>query len=149
MRVRNLSMLECTKLLAANRIGHLACASEGRPYVVPIYYAYGNGHVYAFCMPGKKLDYMRANPLVSLIVEEPSAGRQWRSVIVDGQFEELPDRKDSRAERDHAWSLLSRHSDWWEPGALTTTATAPVSDHTPHVFFRIVVDQVTGREAKE
>ncbi len=148
MHIRNLSMLESTKLLAANRIGCLACSSEGRPYVVPIYYAYGDGHLYAFCMPGKKLDYMRANPMVSVLVEERTAGREWRSVIVDGRFEELPDRQGNEAERDHAWSLLSRHSDWWEPGAWNL-ASAPVSDHTPHVFFRIVVDQVSGREAKE
>jgi len=146
MRIRNLTTLECTKLLAANRAGHLGCSCDGRPYVVPIYYAYGHGHLYAFTMPGKKLDHMRANPFVSLIVEEPATARRWRSVIVDGRFEELSERGGGKAERDQAWSLLSRHSDWWEPGALNLAA-QPVADHSPHVFFRIVVDQMSGREA--
>lgn len=38
MLVRTLSTLECTKLLTANRVGHLACAKDGQPYVVPFYY---------------------------------------------------------------------------------------------------------------
>ncbi|RVA66010.1 pyridoxamine 5'-phosphate oxidase family protein, partial [Mesorhizobium sp. M7A.F.Ca.CA.001.08.2.1] len=33
MLIRTLSALECTKLLTANRVGHLACAKGGQPYV--------------------------------------------------------------------------------------------------------------------
>ncbi|TIU55065.1 MAG: pyridoxamine 5'-phosphate oxidase family protein, partial [Mesorhizobium sp.] len=40
MLIRTLSALECTKLLTANRLGHLACAKDGQPYVVPLYYAH-------------------------------------------------------------------------------------------------------------
>jgi nitroimidazol reductase NimA-like FMN-containing flavoprotein (pyridoxamine 5'-phosphate oxidase superfamily) len=148
MWLRDLSALECAKLLEASRVGRLACAKDGQPYVVPIYYAYKDNHLYAFSMPGKKLDYMRANPRVSVLVEERISGRQWRSVIVEGRFEELPDRIGHKVTRDHAWSQLSKHSDWWEPGALKP-ATLPVADHSPHVFFRIFVDQLSGREARE
>jgi nitroimidazol reductase NimA-like FMN-containing flavoprotein (pyridoxamine 5'-phosphate oxidase superfamily) len=45
-------------------------------------------------------------------------------------------------------SLLSEHDDWWEPGALKPII-PPVSDHSPHVFFRILAEQISGREAKE
>jgi nitroimidazol reductase NimA-like FMN-containing flavoprotein (pyridoxamine 5'-phosphate oxidase superfamily) len=41
--------------------------------------------------------------------------------------------------------LLSRHVDWWEPGALTL-ATPALSDHSPHIFFSIRIDQISGRE---
>lgn len=66
MLVRTLSILECTKLLTANRIGHLACAKDGQPYVVPLYYAHADNHLYAFSLLGKKIDWMRSNPLVSV-----------------------------------------------------------------------------------
>ena len=56
MIVQTLPALECTKLLAANRLARLACARNGQPYVVPIYYAYADTHLYAFSMPGKKID---------------------------------------------------------------------------------------------
>jgi nitroimidazol reductase NimA-like FMN-containing flavoprotein (pyridoxamine 5'-phosphate oxidase superfamily) len=148
MLVRTLSNLECTKLLTANRIGHLACAKDGQPYVVPFYNAHADNHLYAFSMPGKKIDWMRANPLVSVQVDEHDQGRAWKSVIVDGRYEELPDRIGYKLQRDHAWSVLSKHPDWWEPGALKPVI-PPASDSVPHVFFRILIEQVSGRAASE
>ncbi|MGB3386806.1 MAG: pyridoxamine 5'-phosphate oxidase family protein [Pseudaminobacter sp.] len=148
MRVRSLSALECTKLLTSSRLGRLACAKDGFPYVVPIYFAYTRNHLYSFSMIGKKIDWMRANPQVSILVEEHGEGREWRSVIVDGRYEELPDRIGHKQERDHAWSLLSRHTDWWEPGSLKPV-TPPLSSHSDHVFFRIQIEELSGREARE
>lgn len=148
MHIRNLSNLEFTRLLSGNRLAHLACAKDGKPYVVPIYFAYAENYLYAFSMPGKKIEFMRANPEVSLIVEERGHGREWKSVLVEGRFEELPDRIGHKRERDHAWSLLSKHFDWWEPGALKPV-TPPISDHSEHIFFRVFVEQIYGREAKE
>lgn len=147
MHIRSLSNLECTRLLSDNRLAHLACAKDGKPYVVPIYFAYADSHLYAFSMPGKKIDFMRANPEISLIVEEWGHGREWKSVHVEGRFEELPDRIGHKRERDHAWSLLSKHVDWWEPGALKPV-TPPLSDHSEHIFFRVFVEKLYGREAK-
>ena len=69
-------------------------------------------------MIGKKIEFMRANPRVSVVVEEHGERRQWKSVIVDGTYEELPDEIGYKRSRDHAWSILSKYNDWWEPGAL-------------------------------
>jgi uncharacterized protein len=153
MWIRTLTMLECSKVLADNRLGHLACTKDGRPYVVPFSYVYADNHLYAFSLPGKKIDWMRLNPLVSVSVveREREPAREWKSVIVDGRYEELPDRIGHKAERDHAWSLLSRrggYADWSEPGVLKP-GTPPQSDHSTYVFYRILVDQVSGREANE
>ena len=148
MWVRNLSTLECTNLLARNRVGHLACAKDGRPYVVPIHFAYASNNLYAFSLPGRKIEFMRANPLVSLVVQERGLGKGWRSVIVDGRYEELQDRIGYKVERDHAWSLLSRHADWWQPGGLKPGAPSPTDPAQP-VFFRIAVEEISGREAKD
>lgn len=68
--------------------------------------------------------------------------------MVDGRYEELSDHAGRGDERDHAWRLLSKHPAWWEPGALKPV-TPPQSDHSPHVFFRIVVDRISGRAASE
>ena len=148
MWVRNLGTIECTQVLDANRVAHLACSNDGRPYVVPVYYAHAENALYAFSMPGKKIDWMRANPLVSVLVEEHKRGREWKSVIGDGRYEELPDRMGFKHQRDRAWSLLSKHVDWWEPGALKPVV-PPISDHSTHIFFRVLIEQLTGREAKE
>lgn len=144
MIVRELSKAECLAALSANRVAKLACARDNRPYVVPLFYAYADGWAYAFTMPGRKLDTMRANPAVALLVEEATAGG-WRSVVAEGPFEELPDRIGFKHQREHAWALLSRHADWWEPGALKPVR-PPISDQSRHVFFRIHIETTSGRE---
>lgn len=148
MIVRDLSPNECKEMLERQRLGRLACAVDDKPYLVPIFYAYGDGCAYAFTMPGRKLDIMRANPCVSLLVEEKKSGREWTSVIAEGRFEELPDKIGHKQDRERAWTLLSKHANWWEPGSLRTVLTE-LTDHSRHVFFRIHIDKISGREAKE
>ncbi|HEY5817178.1 MAG TPA: pyridoxamine 5'-phosphate oxidase family protein [Mesorhizobium sp.] len=146
MRVQTMGNLECTKFLEAHRLGHLACCIDNQPYVVPIYYALRNIYVYSFTMPGKKVDIMRHNPRVSLLVEEIAEDGTWKSVIAAGHFEELPDRIGFKIELDHAWSELSTHVNWWEPGSLKPDAET-TSSHSDHLFYRIVIDELSGREA--
>jgi nitroimidazol reductase NimA-like FMN-containing flavoprotein (pyridoxamine 5'-phosphate oxidase superfamily) len=148
MWIRTLSASECLQVLAAHNVARLACAKDGRPYLVPIYYAYADKALHAFSIPGKKIEWMRANSMVSVLVESQGQGRQWKSVIADGRYEELPERIGYKRQRDHAWSLLSKHANWWEPGALKPV-TPPISDDAAHIFFRIVVEEMSGREAKE
>lgn len=147
MIVRTLSTLECTKLLTENRLARLACTNEGQPYVVPIYYAYADNHLYGFSMPGKKVAWMRSNPLVSALIDARGEPREWQSVVVDGRYEELPDQIGHKLERDRAWTLLSKHVNWWEPGALKPAAAQTAGD-TKHIFFRILIDQISGRAAE-
>lgn len=146
MWVRTLSRQECTTLLTENRLGRLACAKDNQPYVVPVYFAYSANHLYAFSALGKKIEWMRGNPQVSVVVEQRGQGQSWKSVVVDGRYEELPDRIGSKVQRDHAWGLLSKHADWWEPGGLKPV-TAPLADRSDHLFFRIAVERLSGREA--
>jgi uncharacterized protein len=148
MIIRELSATQCSHIIEANRLARLACCDAGQPYIVPIFYAHADSCAYAFTMPGRKLDLMHANPRVALLVEETGTGRGWRSVVAEGRFEELPDRIGHKRLRDRAWTLLSRHVDWWEPGTLKPAAPAR-ADHSPHVFFRIHVERMTGREAVE
>ena len=89
---------------------------------------------------------MRANPLVSALVDAQRAERAWTSVIADGRYEELPERLGFKRQRDHAWSLLSKHANWWEPGALKP-ASVPSANEATHVFYRITIEEVSGREA--
>ena len=148
MLLQTMSALECTGFLESHRLGHLACSLNDRPYVVPIYFAARNSFLYSFSMPGRKIDIMRQNPRVSILVEEFSESRRWKSVVAEGQFEELPDRIGSKIERDHAWSLLSRYANWWEPGSLKPVA-EPTPAHLEHLFYRIVIDEVSGRQAND
>lgn len=150
MKIVELPEAECRALLVRNHVARLACVRNNHPYVVPISYAHAPDEraLYAFSMPGKKVDWMRDNPHVALVVEEQGlgAGRDWRSVEVEGQFEELPDQIGFKHSREHAWSLLSKHANWWEPGGLKPGQLV-LADHSPHLFFRIIIHTLTGRAA--
>ena len=148
MIIRELSHAQCTTLISENRLARLACSSGNQPYLVPIFYAYAERCAYSFTMQGRKLDMMRSNPQVALLVEEKGEARAWKSVVAEGRFEELPDRIGFNRERDRAWSLLSHHANWWEPGALKPVI-PPLAENSLHVFFRIHVERMSGREAVE
>lgn len=146
MIVKEMTWLENIAVLSASRLGRLACAKDGVPYVVPVHFAFGSGHLYSFSMPGQKIDWMRANPHICVQIDEALGHREWKSVVVNGLYEELPDTAQWRHERDHAWSLLQKHIDWWEPGGLKPNP-QPVTDASPHLFYRISIQSMTGRQA--
>ena len=93
MVIREMSREECLRVLAGARLARLACAHENQPYVVPVYLAYheASGCLYGFTTPGQKVEWMRANPLVCVEVDEIAAYDQWVSVIAIGRYEELPE----------------------------------------------------------
>ncbi|ANM13362.1 MULTISPECIES: pyridoxamine 5'-phosphate oxidase family protein [unclassified Rhizobium] len=146
MTLTEITPAECYRLLEGARFGHLACCNAGQPYVAAIYFAFSNGVAYSFTMPGKKLDWMRANDKVCLHVEHRLSGDGWTSVVVEGRFQEFPDSDAWRSERLHAWSLLQAHSDWWEIGAMKPHE-LPMLEGSPHVFYGIAVTAVSGRSA--
>src|SRR5277367_3412532 len=92
MLIRETSREECLRVLARARLARLACAHDNQPYVVPVYLAYDEASecLYGFTTHGQKVEWMRANPLVCVEVDEIVAYDQWVSVIVSGRYEELP-----------------------------------------------------------
>lgn len=148
MIIREMTRQEIVELLTEIRFGRLACTKDNQPYVVPINFAYAEDHLYSFSMPGQKIDWMRANPRVCVQVDEFSSHREWRSAVIYGVYEELTDTPQWKRERDHAWSLLHDRPNWWEPGGLKPGPQPVVRDST-HVFYRILLNTLTGRQALE
>lgn len=147
MIILTLDAQECAGIVQANRVANLACALEGRPYVVPIYYAFDDNSLFSFSLPGRKIEWMRANPRVCLQVGERSQ-QGWKSVVIDGRFEELPERTGHKREREHARQLLSAHTDWWEPGSVRPVTPLRTGRST-YIFYRVIVEEMSGREAVE
>jgi len=88
---------EIEDLLQSAIVGRIACCdhAEGeRPYLVPLAYGYDGTAIYAHSGPGRKIRLMRANPLVTVEVDEATASDQWRSVVAEGLYEELTDLGD-------------------------------------------------------
>ena len=78
LRVEDMAPAEMHALLLRESFGHLGCARDGRPYVVPMNYAYDGKELYFFTTEGMKTRFIEANPSVCL--QESSTNRQVRRV---------------------------------------------------------------------
>lgn len=87
--IRILADDEIERMLAQEFVGRLGCSADGRPYVVPVAYAYHNGCVYSHSADGLKIRMMRKNPYVCFEVDRVENEFNWRSVVAWGTFEEL------------------------------------------------------------
>jgi uncharacterized protein len=141
-----LTRQESLELLARSSLGRLACAQGAQPYVVPVHFAYDDDALYSFATVGQKIEWMRANPLVCVEVDEVVGQQRWVSVIVFGRYEELPDTPEWQGARAVAHTLLRKTAMWWEPAYVESIPGGPPRSLEP-VFYRIHVVRTTGRRA--
>lgn len=135
-------------MLSANHAASLACVHDNRPYVVPISYAFDRTFIYSFSREGKKLAFMTENKSISLHVVEHRSETEWKSVVVDGAFEEFTADPYFDHENDYAWKALQKRADWWEPGSLKPVdgmGTSPVA----YIYYCIRIEAMTGRAARD
>jgi nitroimidazol reductase NimA-like FMN-containing flavoprotein (pyridoxamine 5'-phosphate oxidase superfamily) len=122
---------EVEAVLHRQHVGRLACLANGRPYVVPITYAYTGGDVYGHALPGRKLAALRADPRVCFEVDRCDDTDHWCSVVADGRYEEVTEP----AERGTALRLLA---------AVEPAVVSAVEDALA-VVFRLRLTAKTGR----
>ena len=142
MWMQELTRQASLEVLARTHLGRLACSQGMQPYIVPFHFAYQNNCLYTFSMPGQKIDWMRANPLVCVEAEQMRR-EQWTTVVVFGRYQELCDTPEFRSERTFAFNLLQQRAMWWEHGgAKKMPGGRP--EEIP-IFYRIKIEQITGR----
>jgi len=146
MVVREMSGEECRGLVARVEYGRLATVHQDQPYIVPIYFAYDREYLYGFTTPGRKVEWMRANPLVCVEVDDVVSHFHWSSVVVLGHYEELSDTPTHRDVRLQAQVLLERRALWWQT-AYAAGQVRGGSHSADALFYRIHIDQITGRRA--
>jgi uncharacterized protein len=144
--IQELTREASLELLACTRLGRLACTQGTQPYVVPVYFAYHDHALYSFATVGQKIEWMRANPLVCVEVDEILSQQQWVSVIVLGRYEELPDTPEWQSARAVAHKLLQKSAMWWEPAYVESCSEGGPRPLVP-IFYRIQVDRITGHRA--
>lgn len=144
MRIEAMTEDECRAVLASQyAIAHLACARDNQPYIVPIHLHLDGECLYGYSTLGQKIEWMHANPLVCLEVDDVASDWQWASVIVDGRYEELPDTPEHEESRKVAERLFQQHPMWWEPALVPLPASVP---RLP-IVFRIRIVRTSGRRA--
>jgi nitroimidazol reductase NimA-like FMN-containing flavoprotein (pyridoxamine 5'-phosphate oxidase superfamily) len=143
MLIHELTKQASLDLLVSTHMGRLACSQGMQPYTVPFYFAYQNNCLYSFSMPGQKIDWMRANPLVCVEADHITR-EQWTTVVAFGRYEELFDTPEVRSERARALRLLQQRAMWWEVGSVKITQGGTRPELVP-IFYRINIAQITGR----
>ena len=140
--IGELSKTQIDHVLASQPVGRIGCHADGLTYVVPVAYAYDGDCIYAHSRAGLKIGMMRKNPSVCFQVDVIDGLASWRSVILQGVFEEL---KTSVAQAQAFERLKERLSP-----LITSTAAMPVQPPPGEkkqrpVFFRI---RITGRSGR-
>jgi nitroimidazol reductase NimA-like FMN-containing flavoprotein (pyridoxamine 5'-phosphate oxidase superfamily) len=133
-------------MLSRLSFGRLACASNNRPYIVPLYFSFDADRLCCFSTLGRKIEWMRLNPLVCVQVDEIRTHDEWASIVIFGQYVEIPNGRDYDEIRGHIRSLLQKRSLWWQSGYTASQVRGkpkpPIS-----VFFFIRIEEITGLRA--
>jgi nitroimidazol reductase NimA-like FMN-containing flavoprotein (pyridoxamine 5'-phosphate oxidase superfamily) len=139
MVIEEMTERECRAMLARTNVARLACVHDNQPYIVPIHVDLDGEFLYGYATLGKKIEWMRQNPLVCLEIDDLMTHGEWTSVAVFGRYEELPHTPEYEGPRRVAERLFQRHPAWWEP------ASVPLGAHerrTP-IAFRIQIGRLT------
>lgn len=143
MVIREMTDAECRARLSGRVVARLACALDNQPYVVPIHLNLSGEYFYGYATLGQKIEWMRRNHRVCLEIESVTTNTQWDTIVVFGEFEELPAAAEYEDARRVAAELFQATAMWWEPAAV------PLADHDPRapIVFRVRITQMTGRRA--
>lgn len=146
MHIEELTKIASLIFLSGHRFGRLACASNSQPYITPFNFVYYENFLYSFGTVGQKINWMRANPLVCVEVDDIVSPVHWTSVIINAKYEELVDTPDGQIHRDLAFKLLQKRNLWWEPGYVKTVIHGEQRPMEP-VYFRLFIEDITGHKA--
>jgi nitroimidazol reductase NimA-like FMN-containing flavoprotein (pyridoxamine 5'-phosphate oxidase superfamily) len=141
LKVEDMAPAEMHALLQRESFGHLGCARDGRPYVVPMDYAYDGKELYFFTTEGMKTQFIEANPKVCLQVEEITDSSHWRSVMVIGKAEQLTNAEETQ----RAMKLITQRNPSLTP-AISATQLDALGRAVDIALYRIIPELIDGRK---
>jgi uncharacterized protein len=145
MLIQDMTREMSIALLNRTPIGRLGCARGSQLYVIPFSFAYRREQLYSFATIGRKIEWMRANPLVCVEVDEIVSRQEWQTVVIFGRYQELPDTPELREARVLAHDLLAKTAMWWEPGYVKTLHQGKERPLQP-IYFRISISELSGHQ---
>ena len=143
MLITKIRNRECREILTRLGYGRLACSCNDRPYIVPIYFAFDSDRLCCFSTLGRKIEWMRENPLVCVEADEVRGHDDWASVIVLGKYLEIPNTREYAKNREQVRSLLRKRSLWWQSGYTASQIRRKGKPPVP-VFYIIHIEEMSG-----
>ena len=144
IEIREMTDKDMKALVARVGYGHLGCARDDRPYVVPIQYIYDNTFVYIYTNDGKKAEILRSNPNVCLQVEAIVDNGNWQSVVAEGTARQVT----NSAEADAILQLMNSRLTTPTPAMGITWVNNWISAKK-EMIFKIEIENLSGRTANK
>ncbi|HEX3231316.1 MAG TPA: pyridoxamine 5'-phosphate oxidase family protein [Pyrinomonadaceae bacterium] len=141
LKVEDMSPAEMHALLQRESFGHLGCARDNRPYVLPMNYAYDGKELYFFTTQGMKTQYIKSNSQVCLQVEEIRDPTHWKSVMIIGQAVELTSAEDTQ----RAMKSITERNPSLTP-AISATQLDSMGRAVDIALYRITPEIIDGRK---
>ena len=133
-------------LLRSQFFGRIGCAADGQVLVLPVTYLYDGQAIYGQTREGTKTRLLRQNPIVCFEVDEVCSPLCWRSVVVQGIYEELQGEERLYAEQRLGPGRVAPLNLAGNAFSNEMVAVAPA----PTVVYRIRILSKSGRsETKE
>ena len=143
-----LSDIEIKEVLQNNFIARIGCNDGSKTYVVPVSYVFMDNHVICHSFPGLKINMMRKNNDVCFEVDEVKDYSNWRSVIVQGRYEELTETEDIEKAKRYLSDEMLRikvSQTALPPETRSERWHSELPHHKQSVFYRIRFMSLTGR----
>lgn len=141
LKVDAMSLGEIQALLLRVGYGHLGCARDNHPYVLPMHYAYDSRDLYFLTTEGTKTEYIAANAELCFQVEEVTDSSYWRSVMVIGHA----DRVTREDELQRAVELIKERNPNLAP-AINETRIGPWKRPSKIAVYRLRPLELYGRK---
>jgi nitroimidazol reductase NimA-like FMN-containing flavoprotein (pyridoxamine 5'-phosphate oxidase superfamily) len=137
-------------VLQSQMIGRIGCYENGRVFITPVTYVYHQGSIYAHSKDGHKVQTMRNNPQVCFQVDAIENMRNWRSVTVWGEYEELTDDRNQMLGMEIMADRLAPFiiSETVSPTHNFSKSPLIVEKEKKAVVYRIRIAEKTGRFEK-
>jgi len=141
LKVEDMSPADMHALLQRQNFGHLGCARDSRPYVVPMHYAYDGKEFFFLTTEGMKTQFIESNPQVCLQVEEITDTTHWRSVMVIGRAVELTKQDETQ----RAMKFITERNPSLTP-AINATQVDSLGRGVDIALYRITPEIIDGRQ---
>ena len=133
---KTLNQAQSEAVLVRSDVGRIAFTVDSRVQILPIHYVYRNGWIYGRTAAAA---FLPANASVAFQVDEMYAGKEWRSVVVEGRLDLVQSESPEKTQSAYRSALMQlRRIVRPEP-----TATPPVLLHDQ--LFAIRASEITGR----
>jgi nitroimidazol reductase NimA-like FMN-containing flavoprotein (pyridoxamine 5'-phosphate oxidase superfamily) len=139
--IEDMSQAEIEALLKRIGFGHLGCARDNRPYVVPMHYSYEDGNLYFFTTEGMKTSCIESNSEVCFQVEEIEDAAHWQSVMVFGRAERITNAEES----EHAMQAITTRNPTLTP-AINKTQIDAWGRANNTLIYRLHPGSMDGRK---